>query len=359
MRRMWGESTEDTNSPIDIERVLQRIHPDDREAVQESVSQALKPDGSGIYNPHDYRLVLDDGSIRWLAANGLARFQGTGSSRRAVELFGTVLDITHRKQVEAALRDSEEHLQALNTELEDRVQARTQELVDSERNLRSMAEVAEQRSHDLKRMAIELSRTEERERQRLATVLHDHLQQLLVAAKIRVEALTGEAAATELHDRLVGIATVLDVAINTTRSMAVDLVPPILHAQGLPAALQWLALRMLDQHGLTVDLHVDSTANPAGEEARDVLFRAASELLLNVIKHAGVSRATLVWQAEQNRWKLEVRDDGDGLATDFIPEAGMTFGLFYVRERLSALGGSLDISGQPDQGTRVTIYLPR
>ncbi len=313
MRSIWGESTSEELIPLDI--VLERIHPDDRPLVRESVFAALDPKGSGTYKPTDYRIRLDDGQIRWIAANGTTIFGGRGEDRHAVELFGTVLDITHRKAIEDSLRESEERLQQLNAQLEDRVRDRTRELSESEKRLRATAEMAEQGSRQLRRLALELSRTEERERRRLAQILHDHLQQLLVAAKMRVENLPAYREGTDAHDQLVGIATILDMAINNTRSLAVELVPPVLHTQGLPTALQWLAVQIKDQNRLTVKTIIDSSANPTSEEGRDLLFQTARELLLNVIKHAQVNQAELKLWLDKDQVVLQVRDEGAG----FVP----------------------------------------
>jgi PAS domain S-box-containing protein len=357
MRTMWGESGRDELLPIDT--VYARIHPDDRPIVQQSVEDAIDPNGTGIFLPTDYRLVLDDGSIRWLAANGMTMFSGRGNERRATELFGTVLDITERKAIEDSLRESEERLQQLNAELEDRVRERTQDLMESEDRLREAVKLAEQSSRQLRRLALELSRTEERERRRLAQILHDHLQQLLIAAKMRVESLAQDGAMQDAQERLVGIATVIDVAIDATRTLAVELVPPVLHTQGLPAALQWLATHMHEQHGLLIDVTVDTAANPISEEARDLLFQAAREFLLNVVKHAFVAEAKLSLALEDGQVVMEVSDRGVGFTPALAGENNTTFGLFHLRERLTALGGDLLIESHPQNGTRVIVRLTR
>lgn len=355
MRNIWGESTNEEILPI--ETVMARIHPEDRPLVADSVNAALDPYGSGYYKPTDYRLILDDGSIRWVAANGMTMYAGRGHERRAIELFGTVLDITPRKLIEDSLRESEERLQQLNAQLEDRVQARTQELVASEARLRATVELAEQGNRQMRRLALELSRTEERERRRLAQILHDHVQQLLVGAKMRVEALYDEGSLRDYQEQLVGVVTVLDVAINATRTLAVELVPPVLQTQGLPTALQWLAVHIKDQHSIAVDVHVDPAANPASEEARDLLFQAAREFLLNVIKHAAVSEARLDLSLAGGEIVLVVSDRGTGFDQQAVHGNETTFGLFHLRERIAALGGHLEVFSRPNLGTRVTVRL--
>lgn len=357
MQVIWGEQTGANLLPL--EEVLSRIHPQDRPLVRDSVYAALEPSGTGVYLPTDYRIVLGDGTVRWLAANGMTMFEGQGADRHAVELFGTVLDITERRLTEDSLRESEERLHKLNGELEDRVHDRTQELLASEQRLRAAVELAEQGNRQLRRLALELSRTEERERRRLAQILHDHLQQLLVAAKMRTESLSREAEQPETQERLVGVVTVLDMAIDATRSLAVELIPPVLHSQGLPTALHWLAGHVHEQNGVLVEGDIDPSANPVSEETRDLLFQAAREFLLNVVKHAHVTCAKLRLGVDGNAVLLEVSDEGNGFDPQLTDDEEPTFGLFHLRERLNAVGGELHVDSQPKLGTRVTVRMTR
>ncbi|UBF30489.1 PAS domain S-box protein (plasmid) [Kovacikia minuta CCNUW1] len=107
MREIWGEPEDTVIVPLP--RVIKRMHPDDRERVASAVNAAIAPNSSGIYEI-DYRIVWDDGTERWVSAKGQARFEGEGESRQTVDFFGTLLDITDRKQAEAALRNSAERL---------------------------------------------------------------------------------------------------------------------------------------------------------------------------------------------------------------------------------------------------------
>lgn len=107
MREIWGEP--DEAETISLPKVMERIHPDDRERVAHAIGAALHPSSSGTYKI-DYRIIWDDGTERWVSANGQVLFDGTEASRQPVRFLGTALDITDRKQSEAALRQSEERL---------------------------------------------------------------------------------------------------------------------------------------------------------------------------------------------------------------------------------------------------------
>ena len=249
----------------------------------------------------------------------------------------------------AVQRDrSLQELQALNESLEQRVAERTAE--------------AEHRAAQLRALTSELTRTEQRERRRLAQVLHDNLQQMLVASKLQLgslpETLSDERAARALRR----VSDLLDDSIRESRSLTLELSPPVLYEAGLVAGLEWLGRWFEEQHGLTVELSADEGADPAGDDLRVVLFQAARELLFNVVKHSGAAKAELALHRDSaERIELTVSDRGTG----FDPEAAgrvdanqAGFGLFSIRERLAWLGGGLDIRSAPAQGTGATVVVP-
>ncbi|OUL31640.1 PAS domain S-box protein [Nostoc sp. 106C] len=110
MREIWGEP--DDAVMIPLPQVIERMHPDDRARVVTAVNAAIDPQSSGIYEI-EYRIIWNDGSERWVLAKGQALFAGEGESRRTVDFFGTLLDITERKLSEAAVRESEERYRYL------------------------------------------------------------------------------------------------------------------------------------------------------------------------------------------------------------------------------------------------------
>jgi PAS domain S-box-containing protein len=93
--------------PITLEDFYRRLHPEDRQRVQQSVERAVDPAGDGIFEA-DYRCIWDDGTIRWAAAKGRTSFEERDGRRRAVRIVGTVQDITARKETEAQLKEAKD-----------------------------------------------------------------------------------------------------------------------------------------------------------------------------------------------------------------------------------------------------------
>ncbi len=114
MREIWGEPPDVVVLPLSV--TMERIHPDDQARVAEAIGAALEPGGLGVYDI-EYRIVWADHTERWVLANGLAQFEGEGSSRRVASFIGTAIDITHHKQTEEALRQREAELRVITNTL--------------------------------------------------------------------------------------------------------------------------------------------------------------------------------------------------------------------------------------------------
>jgi PAS domain S-box-containing protein len=256
--------------------------------------------------------------------------------------FGVVFaDVTERKNTEDALRRAHD-------ELEVRVAERTAEL--------------QRRAEQLAMLTSELTLAEQRERRRLAQVLHDHLQQLLVGAKFGLEVLARRVE-EEQRPNVDQIRDLLDESIIASRSLTVELSPPILHEAGLAAGLEWLARWMKEKHGLDVELKLDPQVATDREDVKVLLFQSVRELLFNVVKHAHVTRATVEMRPSgPDTLRVEVSDAGVGFEPQEMWERSSHmaggFGLISIRERLGMLGGTLEIVSSPQAGARFILTAP-
>ncbi len=232
----------------------------------------------------------------------------------------------------------------------------------AEQRLRAANAALKQRAAQLQALAVELTQAEQRERRRLAQLLHDHLQQLLVGARLRLGVLCRRNQDETVARAAAQVDEIIEQCLDESRSLTADLSPPVLYEGGLAAALEWLGDQMQRRYGLTTAVEADRQAEPADESVRVLLFQAVQELLFNVVKHAHVDRAQVTMTKTVNHeTRIEVFDAGLGFDAAQIearttPNGG--FGLFSIRQRMAILAGHVEITGEPGRGTRAVIHVP-
>jgi len=318
-------------TPMTYEAFLDVVHPDDREYVDTQWNAGLRGEPYDI----EHRLVVD-GQVKWVREKAFLEFDDSGHVRGG---FGITQDVTERKRAEEALRD-------LNANLEAEVAGRTA--------------VAEGRARALRRLARELNEAEHRERTRLAKLLHDDLQQLLLAAKLRLPVLA-EGEPAEIAGHVARIDELLGTCLSTSRNLSHELSPPILQCGTLSEVMDWLSEWFEEKHGLDVAVRAEGAVPPAPEHVRVFLFQAVRELLLNVVKHSGTMDARVVLSPHGGNLTVRVEDDGAGCDPEAVAlslERPEGFGLFNIRERLEALGGRLEIDTVPDGGSCFRMTVP-
>jgi PAS domain S-box-containing protein len=220
----------------------------------------------------------------------------------------------------------------------------------------------ELKAGQLRILAGELVRTEHRERQRIAQLLHDQFQQLLVAALYSCASLEKEEGPGRRQESIAGITQMLRECIAMSRSLTSELGHPALSEPDLCAGLEWLASWMKDKHGVLVDLSIPPTMVVSQEELRTMLLQATRELLFNVVKHSGKKEAgVLLERSADGSIRITVRDNGVGFDAATIGravKASSGIGLFSLRERLALTGGGLEIASAPGHGSSVTVWVP-
>jgi PAS domain S-box-containing protein len=224
----------------------------------------------------------------------------------------------------------------------------------------------ESRTTQLSQMAWDLTLAEHHAREQIAKTLHDGLQQLLVIVALNIEQqLKREAEAGGAPSELLLEAKQqLDEAMNAARSLTLELFPAVLQRSGLPAALTWLAKWTRDKYRLNVEVAADPLADTTRKDVRTLLFEAARELLFNIVKHAEADRATLSLELDaDDHICITVTDDGVGFEPSRLDDRWKSghvgWGLFSIRERLTLLGGRLDVDSAPGDGSRVRLIAPR
>lgn len=232
-----------------------------------------------------------------------------------------------RKQMEEALRESEQKLR----EHQERLQG----------------------------MAFDAAVVQERDRRRIAVELHDSIGQVLALAQIKLGAVREDAkgAPRAAIDEVVAL---LGQSIVESRSLVFALSPPILYDLGLDAAISWLIEEVETHHGMRVALATDSAEKSLDETTAVIVFRAVRELLLNVLKHAKSPEAKVSLRRMGDHLEVVVEDAGVGFAPEALISApsGGGFGLFSLREQMSRVGGTVEVTSAKGRGTNARVRVP-
>ena len=214
------------------------------------------------------------------------------------------------------------------------------------------------RTHDLEHLSLRVVRQHEEERRKIALELHDETAQLFSAVKMQLGLVreSVDPAATARVDRAVQL---VDDGIRSIRRVTSDLRPPLLDDLGLVPALRALATDFSERSGLQVDFETPRALPPLSPEAELALFRALQEALSNVARHASAASVEIrLRDVDGAAIELDVSDDGT--ATRGSSLGGLTegAGLTGMRERIGALGGSVDLVPRASHGLGVRIRVP-
>ncbi len=302
MRKLFSFSSVD---PITMFAFLQRIHPDDRKRVQTAIREAES--GRKEYNI-EYRILLDDGQIRWIDSRGRAEL----ADGRTKVFRGASVDITKRKFAEEAV-------------------------------------------HDLSRKLIN---AQERERARLARELHDDLSQSLALLSIRLG---------ELHQKS-GDPTFVESQVNDLTSeierlsadvhrISHELHPAKLTQLGLESAMRGFCREMAAAQPIEVNFNAENVPRMIPDDVSLSLYRITQESMHNVIKHSGADSVEVHIKLEDGGIRLTVTDNGCG----FDPKAAKTkesLGLISISERIRAVKGTVQIDSSVGSGTRIEVHVP-
>lgn len=263
-----------------------------------------------------------------------------GANGQVAGITCAAYDVTqHREDKEERERVLAE-LAALNETLEEQVEMRTKEVVALSRSL---------------------AEAEQQERRRIAQVLHDDLQQMLVALQIQLAMMADSAPAamrTELQEQEEFVGEIAEA----TRSLSVELSTPVLRSDSLAEIFAWLAEVMQARYQVRVAVKADGPCHVANRDMRELLFRTVQELLFNVVKHAGVQEASLALADTGDAVRVTVVDNGLGFDVETVlngSKKGASLGLFRARDRLQQFGGQFEIESALGVGTQIRVTMPK
>ena len=234
----------------------------------------------------------------------------------------------------------------------------------------SMQDITEQKLAELEQLeyqqklralAQQLTDSEEKERQRIASGLHDSVVQSLTAARIKL-AIAQDSKTAEINtSQFVEVDEIIGEVIDDIRSLSFELSAPMLHTVGLKETIEWFADQVSKKHDISIIVKDNGVEEPLTENIKNVLFQAVRELLSNTLKHAYASQVTIVITELDGNIQIEFKDNGIGFDTTQLFSAidkSKGFGLFNLRERLDYVKGKISVESQIGKGTQVVLTAP-
>jgi signal transduction histidine kinase len=233
------------------------------------------------------------------------------------------IDITERKQAEENLRESEQNLRYL---------------------------------------ASQLLTAQENERNRISRELHDEVQQALIILKMKLRNIEKNLSPDQIGLRKDSLDLLgeIDGIIDNIRRLSRDLSPCALEDLGLSAALRHLVREFGDLHNIKWSIVMDEIDNLFDRESQICIYRIFQESLTNIAKHSSANKIEVRAQTHDAYVSFQVEDNGKGFDMTKVARnaRGGGLGLAAMNERVRILGGSLEISSQEGQGTRVSFIVP-
>jgi PAS domain S-box-containing protein len=327
----WYQYTGTTFKDMEGWGWQQVVHPDHVQRVKDKMGDCFQ---HGTVWEDTFPVRGKDGNYRWFLSRATPIRDEQG---HVLRWFGTNTDVTEQRQAAETMRE-------LAGTLETKVAQRTVEL--------------EHRARQLQGLALDLSEAEDRERRRLAEILHDDLQQILAAAKFHLDLLGSRVKREPAQQAIVSeIEHLLLDAIQRSRNLSHELSPAVLYHGSLVEILTWLAGQIRIKHGLEVTVDAFGEVGVQSEALRTFLYKAAQELLFNVVKHARINRARIRVRRLGRCICLSVSDRGRGFDPQEVRRTA-GFGLLSIRERIELLGGRMTIHSARGRGATFHVIVP-
>ncbi len=303
----WRELLGFTKSErLDLECFLQRLHPDDRERIREAFTQATQHTD---YYEEEYRAMLPNGQIRWIASRGHVEF----SEGQPVLRRGASLDITRRKQAEEA------------------AQSLSGRLIDAQ----------------------------EAERKRLARELHDDLSQNLafLAVELDIFGQKPPIASSDVSKHMTELSAQVRNLSSSVHRISHDLHPAKLEQLGLLAAVRALCRDFGEAQNIAIAFVPHDVPRSVPDDIALCLYRVVQEALQNVLKHSGAAAAKVELSCSGGELCLVVSDQGCGFDSSAKTDGG-SLGLVSMHERVRLVRGRISVQSREGEGTRIMVHVP-
>jgi PAS domain S-box-containing protein len=299
------------------------------EIYQQDIRLLFPDDLPDTYAPPDADNQSPDSALNNAVVKGMTRDGITLWLQRTLSrvdclgepmMMGNIIDITEQKKLENALSSSHEELRILSRKL---------------------------------------MNTQEAERKRIASELHDSIGQSISAVKFSLEnalhepgAGTSRSGGTYLQNAVVKLRDTMD----EVRRISMDLRPSMLDDLGLIATINWFCRDLQSLiPGIEISKQIEAAEEEIPADLKIVIFRIIQEALNNTVKHAHAAHARIHLKKADDTLELLIEDDGQGFVMETESE-GHGFGLDSMRERASLSGGRMTIVSTQGSGTSLHVF---
>jgi PAS domain S-box-containing protein len=315
MCKYTGYSEEEflTMNPFDL------LTEDEKEMFTQRIKGWLA--GENVCQAVEYKIKKKGGGEIWVALNISPVYE----NGKVKGVTAVVHDITERRRVEQKLKESEQRLRSLSTEL---------------------------------------LKAQENERIRISKELHDEIGHSLAILKHRVRSIGKSLSTHQPQMSNDGDAAVdlIDELLEKLRQISRDLNPAILENLGLLPALRRLVESFMDEYKTPVALEIDEINGLFSKETARNLYRLFQEALTNIAKHANANRVNVQIRRENENVSFLIEDDGQGFDINEARGRDVRFkglGLTVMEERANLIGGTLEISShEGKRGTKILLMVP-
>jgi len=283
---------------------------------QEVAAKVIK----NLYHP-PYTCYIEQQALtkdgwRWLAW-AIRSILDKKNNMRAI--VGVGRDITDRKRVDEALRNSQQQLRNLTAHL-----------------------------HSAR----------EEERARIARAIHDELGQTLTALKMDLSWLSKRFPKDQKSflEKTESMSKLVDMTVKTMRRISTELRPGILDDLGLISAIEWQTEEFQKHTGIKVEIKLDKEI-VVSKALSTTIFRILQEALTNVARHSKAKKVKVSFIKKKNDLVLKIDDNGVGITKKQIHDS-KSLGLIGMRERVYPYNGNVEIKGMKGKGTTVTVSIP-
>lgn len=257
------------------------------------------------------------------------------------------------------LKASISEIQNWNRELDARVRERTAACERATTEIRQLYEELQSKEQIRRELLNRVFTAQEEERKRISRELHDETCQVLTGLAYALDDAAEAPPSANLKPQLERMHELITTALKEIRRMILDLRPTMLDHLGLIPAIGWYADTRLNGLGIRPTIHQIGEPRRLPPTIETALFRVVQEAINNIAQHSRATRAELTFEFEPTQVQVWIKDNGKGFDPDLVfTDSQRGLGIIGMKERMSAIGGTVNISSILREGTTVQLSVP-